>query len=167
MLRPDTGRLPRLIPFKYQRTDEQVFTHRSFFARPTAVFEDPLDDIAPDNEVLEYTGDSVLSLAVVTLAKATYRTCARCYFSQSQSSSPLPHPSWLACWPTRRRSLLSLIPIWLLTCSNTSRKSDHLLYRMLRLRQFPSIMNFPNACAPTSPSWSAYSALYTCKVSLC
>lgn len=28
----------------------QVFTHRSYFARPTHVFEDPPDDPAPDNE---------------------------------------------------------------------------------------------------------------------
>lgn len=92
--------LPRLMPFKYQKTEDQVFTHRSYFARPTAVFEDPPNDPAPDNEVLEYVGDSVLSLAVATLSKKTYRTCPRLYFSQSPSSSPLPHRSYLACWPT-------------------------------------------------------------------
>lgn len=83
----DIDGLPRLIPFKYPKTEEQVFTHRSYFARPTAVFEDPPSDPAPDNEVLEYVGDSVLSLAVVTLTKKTYRTCALPYFFKSPSSS--------------------------------------------------------------------------------
>lgn len=66
--------LPELLSFKYPRTRTQVFTHRSWSARPTAVFEDPVNDIAPDNEVLEYVGDSVLSLAVVTLVRDTYRS---------------------------------------------------------------------------------------------
>ena len=96
--------LPRLIPFKYAKTEDQVFTHRSYFARPTAVFEDPPSDPAPDNEVLEYVGDSVLSLAVATLTKKTYRTYPCLYFPISLSSSPHPHHSWLACWPTRCKS---------------------------------------------------------------
>ena len=29
----------------------QVFTHRSFYARPTHVFEDMPDDPSPDNEM--------------------------------------------------------------------------------------------------------------------
>jgi ribonuclease-3 len=29
----------------------QVFTHRSYFARPTHIFEDPPDDLSPDNEM--------------------------------------------------------------------------------------------------------------------
>jgi len=78
----DIDGLPRLLPFKYPKTEDQVFTHRSYFARPTAVFEDPPGDPAPDNEVLEYIGDSVLSLAVVTLAKSMYRTSARSSFFQ-------------------------------------------------------------------------------------
>lgn len=76
MLRPpavDVQRLPPLLPFRYPKTRIQVFTHRSFYARPTAVFEDPPHDIAPDNEVLEYVGDSVLSMAVVTLVRNNYR----------------------------------------------------------------------------------------------
>jgi ribonuclease-3 len=28
----------------------QVFTHRSFFARPTHIFEDHPEDLSPDNE---------------------------------------------------------------------------------------------------------------------
>lgn len=74
--RPPAGevaKIPRLFDFKYVKTRTQVFTHRSFYARPTAVFEDPPDDIAPDNEVLEFVGDSVLSLAVATFVRETYR----------------------------------------------------------------------------------------------
>ena len=69
----EVEKLPKLFEFKYPKTRIQVFTHRSYFARPTAVFEDPPDDIAPDNEVLEFVGDSVLSLAVATLTRETYR----------------------------------------------------------------------------------------------
>lgn len=38
----------------------QVFTHRSFFARPTHVFEDMPDDPSPDNEMLVHS-DTVMS----------------------------------------------------------------------------------------------------------
>jgi len=85
ILRPpsvDIDGLPRLIPFKYATTEDQVFTHRSYFARCTTVFEDPPNDPAPDNEMLEYIGDSVLSMAVGLLTKKTYRTYARPYSSQ-------------------------------------------------------------------------------------
>ena len=68
------------MPFKYARTEDQVFTHHSYIARPTTLFEDPPDDPSPDNEVLEYIGDSVLSMAVGLLTKRTYRTCACPYF---------------------------------------------------------------------------------------
>ena len=69
----ELAQLPPLIEFKHTRTKTQVYTHRSFSARPNAVFEDPPDDIAPDNEVLEFVGDSVLSLAVASLIRNTYR----------------------------------------------------------------------------------------------
>ena len=100
MLRPpsvDIDRLPRLLPFKYPKTEDQVFTHRSYFARPTAVLEDPPNDPAPDNEVLEYIGGSVLSLAVVTLAKKLYRTCACSYFFQRSAILTTVSPPQLAC----------------------------------------------------------------------
>lgn len=74
-LRPpasEVAQLPPLIEFKHTKTKTQVFTHRSFSARPNAVFEDPPDNIAPDNEVLEFVGDSVLSLAVASLIRITY-----------------------------------------------------------------------------------------------
>ncbi|KAG8795211.1 hypothetical protein FRC17_008171, partial [Serendipita sp. 399] len=64
--------MPPLLEFKHPRTKLQVFTHRSFHARPNTVFEDPPDDIAQDYEVLEFLGDSVLSLAVATLVRQTY-----------------------------------------------------------------------------------------------
>jgi hypothetical protein len=85
MLRPpsvEIDGLPRLIPFKYASTEDQVFTHRSYLARPTTDSEDPPNDPVPDNEVLEYIGDSVLSLAVGCLTKEIYRACARPCFSQ-------------------------------------------------------------------------------------
>ncbi|KAI0331275.1 ribonuclease III [Cubamyces sp. BRFM 1775] len=50
----------------------QVFTHRSFFARPTHVFEDMPDDPSPDNESLEHLGDTVLSLVVTGLLREVY-----------------------------------------------------------------------------------------------
>jgi hypothetical protein len=74
--------LPKLLDFRYPRTRTQVYTHRSYYARPTAVFEDPEDDIAPDNEVLEFVGDSVLSLAVATLTRDKYRKCFFTFTSQ-------------------------------------------------------------------------------------
>ena len=67
----------------------QVFTHRSYYARPTDVFEDPPDDLSPDNEKwaicdtesrklkyaaysLEHLGDSVVSLIVTQLIYETW-----------------------------------------------------------------------------------------------
>ncbi|KAJ3719426.1 ribonuclease III domain-containing protein [Lentinula raphanica] len=62
-----TEQLPPLPTFKSERIRIQVFTHRSFHARPTHLFDDPPDDPAPDNEKLEHLGDSVLSLVVTNL----------------------------------------------------------------------------------------------------
>lgn len=69
----EVHKIPRLLDFKHTRTRLRVFTHRSYYARPNAVFEDPPGDIAPDNEPLEFVGDSVLNLAVATLITADYR----------------------------------------------------------------------------------------------
>ena len=160
--------LPRLIPFKYAKTEDQVFTHRSYFARPTAVFEDPPSDPAPDNEVLEYVGDSVLSLAVATLTKKTYRTYPCLIFPTLRHPHHTPTTAGLRVGPHAVSHALSLsLYNQPLNCLNTSRKYGHLLFRMLRLRKFPSFMAFPSVCAPTSPSWPAYSVLYMCKVGLC
>jgi hypothetical protein len=94
----EVAKLPKLLEFKYARTRNQVYTHRSYYARPTAVFEDPEDDIAPDNEVLEFVGDSVLSLAVATLARDKYRECFCCPQTISNIYHPF-HPAGLRVGP--------------------------------------------------------------------
>ena len=52
--RPDLGEndcnLPPLPIIQSDKIHLEVFTHRSFFGRPTHIFEDPLDDLSPDNE---------------------------------------------------------------------------------------------------------------------
>ena len=52
--RPDFGEGDSLFPplpeIKSSAISLQVFTHRSFYARPGHVFEDPPDDPSPDNE---------------------------------------------------------------------------------------------------------------------
>ena len=86
--RPDFGQddclFPPLPRIESEAIRLQVFTHRSFFARPTHVFEDPLEDLSPDNEKcalsthliqlqmltacrFEHLGDTVLGLAVTNL----------------------------------------------------------------------------------------------------
>ncbi|TDL29361.1 ribonuclease III [Rickenella mellea] len=64
---------PPLPHIRSDDTRRQVYTHRSFYARPKDVFEDPPDDPAPDNETLEHLGDSVLGLSVTGLIRQTYR----------------------------------------------------------------------------------------------
>lgn len=144
-----------------------MFTHRPYFTRPSTVFEYPLNDPAANNEVFEYIGDSVLSLAVGLLTKKIYRACARPYvlFSGLSHSHHYltaarlrvgPHAVSHPCH-SFRSGFYRL---------NASRKSGRSLCTMLRSRVFPSIMAFLSACAPNSPSWSAYSAPYSCKVGL-
>jgi len=92
ILRPpsvDVDGLPRLIPFKYATTEDQVFTHRSYFARCTTVFEDPPNNPAPDNEMLEYIGDSVLSMAIGLLTKRDLS-----YVRSALLCSSLGHPHY-------------------------------------------------------------------------
>ena len=43
--------LPPLPEIHSDQLRLQVFTHRSFYARPTHVFEDMPDDPSPDNEM--------------------------------------------------------------------------------------------------------------------
>jgi ribonuclease-3 len=54
MCRPDFGEDSSLFPpLPHIQKDDirlRVFTHRSFHARPTHVFEDRPDDPSPDNE---------------------------------------------------------------------------------------------------------------------
>jgi hypothetical protein len=98
-LRPpeaEVAEIPKLLDFKTTKTRLRVFTHRSYYARPNAVFEDPPGDIAPDNETLEFVGDSVLNLAVATLITTKYREYhAFCELSDIVSL-------WFAdSWPAR------------------------------------------------------------------
>ncbi|KDR84126.1 hypothetical protein GALMADRAFT_699410 [Galerina marginata CBS 339.88] len=69
--RPDFGKddclFPPLPQILSPTTHMQVFTHRSFFARAAHVFEDPQDDLSPDNEKFEHLGDSVLQTSITTM----------------------------------------------------------------------------------------------------
>lgn len=86
--------LPKLMEFKHGVTRRRVFTHRSLNARPNAVFEDPPDDIAPDNETLEFVGDSVLNLTVATLVSTKYRESPPSYWQTLLTGHTY---SWVAC----------------------------------------------------------------------
>ena len=44
--------LPDLPTIQNPDVRRRVFTHRSYFARPTHIFEDPPNDPSPDNEML-------------------------------------------------------------------------------------------------------------------
>ncbi|KAJ7129179.1 ribonuclease III domain-containing protein [Mycena epipterygia] len=68
----DASRFPPLPQIKRDDIRQQVFTHRSYFGRPSNVFEDRPDDPSPDNEKLEHLGDSVLGLVVTTLMGEMY-----------------------------------------------------------------------------------------------
>ncbi|KAJ7167680.1 ribonuclease III domain-containing protein [Mycena filopes] len=75
-LQPDFGPNACLFPAlpQIQRDDIRlrVFTHRSYYARPTHVFEDLPHDPSPDNEKFEHLGDSVLGLVVTSLMLEMY-----------------------------------------------------------------------------------------------
>jgi len=70
-LNPDFGpngcNFPPLPVIRSRVIEQQIFTHRSYFARPTHVFEDHPDDPSPDNEKFEHLGDAVLGLSVTDL----------------------------------------------------------------------------------------------------
>ncbi|KAF8958470.1 ribonuclease III domain-containing protein [Flammula alnicola] len=70
-LKPDFGKdgslFPPLPEILSPAIFQQVFTHRSFYARPTHVFEDHPDDLSPDNEKFEHLGDTVLGLTITSL----------------------------------------------------------------------------------------------------
>lgn len=70
-LRPNISKkdLPPLPEIKDENIRLQVFTHRSFYARQTRLFEDHPDDPSLDNEMLEHLGDSVLGLVVTELLR--------------------------------------------------------------------------------------------------
>ncbi|KAJ7118544.1 ribonuclease III domain-containing protein [Mycena crocata] len=75
-LQPDFGLngclFPALPQIQNEEIRQRVFTHRSYYGRPTHVFEDSLDDPSPDNEKFEHLGDSVLGLVVTTLMQEMY-----------------------------------------------------------------------------------------------
>jgi len=64
--------LPPLPDINSEHVRLQVFTHRSFYARQTHMFEDLPDDPSLDNEMLEHLGDSVLGLIVTDLLRELY-----------------------------------------------------------------------------------------------
>ncbi|KAJ7637200.1 ribonuclease III domain-containing protein [Mycena rosella] len=75
-LQPDFGEDSYLFPPLPQILQDdirvRVFTHRSYYARPTNVFEDRSDDPSPDNEKFEHLGDVVLGLLVTSLVLEMY-----------------------------------------------------------------------------------------------
>ncbi|KDQ29654.1 hypothetical protein PLEOSDRAFT_26060 [Pleurotus ostreatus PC15] len=67
--RPDFGPegFPPIPKINSDAIRQQVFTHRSYYARPTHIFEDQPNDLSPDNEKLEHLGDTVLALVVTDM----------------------------------------------------------------------------------------------------
>ncbi|KZT05581.1 ribonuclease III [Laetiporus sulphureus 93-53] len=61
--------LPPLPEIQSEDIKTQVYTHRSYYARPTHLFEDSPEDPSPDNEKYEHLGDSVVSLVVTSLIR--------------------------------------------------------------------------------------------------
>ncbi|KAG6840645.1 hypothetical protein C0991_005368 [Blastosporella zonata] len=69
---PNGCHLPPLPNIYSRDISQQVFTHRSYYARPTHVFEDHPNDPSPDNEKFEHLGDVVLGLCVTSLMMQMY-----------------------------------------------------------------------------------------------
>ncbi|KAK2465951.1 hypothetical protein APHAL10511_001592 [Amanita phalloides] len=68
----DAAIFPPLPAIHSPGISQQIFTHRSFYGRPTHVFEDRPGDLSPDNERFEYLGDTILALVVTTLIMDMY-----------------------------------------------------------------------------------------------
>jgi len=94
----------------------QVFTHRSFYARPTSVFEDSPNDLSPDNEILEHLGDSVVSLITTELIQETWpglrvgpatKIRSRVVGNATLAAISLYYdlPRWLRLHPSQSRAL--------------------------------------------------------------
>jgi hypothetical protein len=64
--------LPPLPPIQDDRTRRQVFTHKSFYGRPTREFEARPTDPRPDNESLEHLGDTVIQYCTTLLIRKLY-----------------------------------------------------------------------------------------------
>ncbi|KAL5487958.1 MET16 [Sanghuangporus weigelae] len=74
-LKPDleaTGGLPLIPLIKDEAIRQQVFTHRSVYARARHEFEDHPHDPSPDYEILEFQGDAVLGLLITDLVRDCY-----------------------------------------------------------------------------------------------
>ncbi|KAL5527482.1 hypothetical protein ACEPAG_6273 [Sanghuangporus baumii] len=74
-LKPDleaTGGLPPIPLIKDEAIRQQVFTHRSVYARARHEFEDHPDNPSPDYEILEFQGDAVLGLVITDLIRDCY-----------------------------------------------------------------------------------------------
>ncbi|KAG9081738.1 hypothetical protein FRC07_014427, partial [Ceratobasidium sp. 392] len=63
---------PPLPPLSSLALRNQVFTHRSYAARPTNVFEDNPTQPTLDNESLEHLGDSVVNLITTVHVRSLY-----------------------------------------------------------------------------------------------
>ena len=59
--------MPPLPEILSEQLRLQVFTHRSFFARPTHIFEDMPDDPSPDNEMYVPVRYYRVSFSLLTL----------------------------------------------------------------------------------------------------
>ncbi|KAG8931476.1 hypothetical protein FRC01_001256 [Tulasnella sp. 417] len=70
---PDLKDLPTPLPINDPAMRKRVFTHRSAWGRSTTLFQDPVDDPnPPDNERLEFLGDSILSTVTCLLLHERY-----------------------------------------------------------------------------------------------
>ncbi|KAG8949244.1 hypothetical protein FRC04_008846 [Tulasnella sp. 424] len=71
--RPELKELPELPKIENPDLRKRVFTHRSLWGRANTLFQDPENDpYPPDNERLEFLGDSVLSTVTCTLLHERY-----------------------------------------------------------------------------------------------
>lgn len=63
---------PPLPPISDSALLERVYTHRSYAARPSNVFEDQPSNPTVDNESLEHLGDSVVNLCTTVLIQTLF-----------------------------------------------------------------------------------------------
>ncbi|KAG8998765.1 hypothetical protein FRB90_012240, partial [Tulasnella sp. 427] len=73
IVRPELTNLPGLPQIRDPDLRKRVFTHRSRWGRSATLFQDPENDtLPPDNERLEFLGDSILSSVTCTLLHERY-----------------------------------------------------------------------------------------------
>ncbi|KAG6856785.1 hypothetical protein H0H87_000753 [Tephrocybe sp. NHM501043] len=107
--RPDFGPnnrdFPPLPSIHSRDIEQKVYTHRSYYARPTHVFEDHPSDPSPDNEKFEHLGDAVLGLCVTNLLMQMYpglHVGPSTVSAQSLYGMPHQHPAIRGCLDTVR-----------------------------------------------------------------